>query len=317
MVNGFVPVYNGNPYPLPRKKEKTRDFYARFFYNKLFNNFIARYQIDFPKTINSTAFITLLASQGWLILSPDSEGNARAWNGYLTDLDMYGFPKLLGLVPIYRGANNEEIQKDVYKTVIADKGGVLVRLTPNAESIVSLISAYAVQMANIAIDIDVNLQNCKLARIFFADDGDQAQQIRKLVDDISSGSLAVIEDKGVLGNLLSGEKAKIPVYSTPSDYFCDKLIADQRQVYNEFLSSIGINVSAANIAKLERNTNEEVHANDEEVFLNASFYIDTIKEDIDKFNRLFNTNLSIEYKKEKEEKDERLDVVDQSSGMST
>ena len=63
---------------------------------------------------------------------------------------------------------------------------------------------------------------------------------------------------------------------------------------SEFLTEIGVN--NANTDKKERLTDNEVEANDSEIQLNAGYWLDNIREGIEKTNKMFNLNISVNLK---------------------
>lgn len=289
-----IGISNGCPFIAPRQNaNKTRDYFARFWYNRLWAMFIERYEIkDVPETIRADYFLWTLCRCGWIGGARDRSGDLRTYSGTFYDPDVYGFPRTVELIPYVPNAGKRGIS---FRRTVG-KDAAFIRLTPDAKGIVELITGYANQLAQIDVDINVNLENCKLSRVFIANSPDNAQKIRRLVDDVTRGELAVIVDDDLARKIIDPETGKIPVYSTPAEYIVGALIQDRRQVINDYLTAIGVDNNAANMIKAERNLTAEVHANDVEVSYNASYYIDTLKTDIDIFNNLFDTSIKIDYK---------------------
>ena len=63
---------------------------------------------------------------------------------------------------------------------------------------------------------------------------------------------------------------------------------------SEFLTEIGVN--NANTDKRERLTDNEVEANDSEIQFNASFWLENIREGIEKENKMFGLNITVDLK---------------------
>ena len=63
---------------------------------------------------------------------------------------------------------------------------------------------------------------------------------------------------------------------------------------SEFLTEIGVN--NANTDKRERLTDNEVEANDSEIQLNAGYWLDNIREGIEKANAMYNLNITVNLK---------------------
>ena len=74
----------------------------------------------------------------------------------------------------------------------------------------------------------------------------------------------------------------------------DNIQMIKRRIMSEFLTEIGVN--NANTDKRERLTDDEVQANDAEIQLNSSYWLDEMQSGFDRANALYNLNIKIRVK---------------------
>ena len=181
---------------------------------------------------------------------------------------------------------------------------VLIKLQYNYHGIGWLINRYATLLAMCDSGVAVNLMNAKMAYVFKASSKVQAATMQKCYDDITMGKPAVFV--GENGALNSENVFSLPV---KQNFVADEIQILKRKIVNEFLSEIGIN--NANLDKRERLTDDEVNANNEEVYCNIQHWYDNISEGLRKANAMYNLNLSIKIRDFGRE--ERTDVYNAES----
>lgn len=162
----------------------------------------------------------------------------------------------------------------------------LIKLQYNYHGIGWLINRYATMLAMCDSGVAVNLMNAKMAYVFKASSKAQAETMKKLYDDISMGKPAVFV--GENGALNSENVFNLPV---KQNFVADDIQLLKRKIVNEFLSEIGIN--NANLDKRERLTDDEVNANNEEVYCNIQHWYDNITDGLNRANKLYNLNLTV------------------------
>lgn len=162
----------------------------------------------------------------------------------------------------------------------------LVKLQYNYAGCGWMINRYATLLAMCDSGVAVNLMNSKAAYVFKASSKAQAETIKKMYDDITQGKPAVFV--GENGNLSDENVFRLPVKET---FVADDIQILKRKIVNEFLTEIGINNT--NLDKRERLTDDEVNANNMEVYANIQHWIDNIKDGFERANKLYNLNLSV------------------------
>ena len=140
-----------------------------------------------------------------------------------------------------------------------------------------------------------------MTKVFQAESDEQAQAIRKMVDDIDSGKLAVIQKPDIFSQIMgSGDNSGngIPVYSTPSEYLADKYIENMREILNDFYTTFGINSSGANMIKHERNLSSEVNSNNQQIMINRVYWLEPRQKAAELASELFGTEITVDLREE-------------------
>lgn len=169
----------------------------------------------------------------------------------------------------------------------------LFKLQPDYGGIMDMVSYYADMLALTAEAAGVNLVNSKLSYVFTASDKASAESLKKLYDNVASGEPAVVQDK----HLLTPEGK--PSWDTfaqniGQNYITDRLLSDLRTIVNMFDTEIGI--PNANTEKRERLISDEVNANNVETYTRCAMWLEELKASCDKANRMFNLDLSVEWR---------------------
>ena len=134
-----------------------------------------------------------------------------------------------------------------------------------------------------------------MSNVFSAEDDEQAQAIRKMIDDIDAGRLAVIQKSGIFAQIAGSDDNKgMMVYSTPSQYLADKYIQNMREILNDFYTTFGVNSSGANMVKSERNIIAEVNSNNQQIMINRVYWLETRKEAAKLASEMFNTDITVD-----------------------
>jgi hypothetical protein len=68
----------------------------------------------------------------------------------------------------------------------------------------------------------------------------------------------------------------------------------KRKIMSEFLTEIGVNNAITD--KRERLTDDEVQANDAEIQLNSSYWLEELREGFNRANKMYNLNINIKVK---------------------
>lgn len=227
-------------------------------------------------------------------------------DGYLIALEKDGVPYLLdgGItgINVYNKPTQCNIANPVlgtFQTNIGVDSELLYfnRVCGFFRSARELVGRYAVLLAQCDASINTNLMNSRMAYMFMADNEAEAQTYKKMYDDVTSGKPAVFVVKKK--DLNVDKNKSMVLLDVKSNYIANDIMDTKKTIVNEFLTEIGIN--NANTDKRERLVTSEVTANNTEVKSICSLWLDTMQECLERINKLFGLNVSVELNKEQEE----------------
>lgn len=174
----------------------------------------------------------------------------------------------------------------------------IVKLQPNYSGVMDIVCYYADMLSLCAENVGLNIVNSKLAYVFTAQNKSSAESFKKMFDKIASGEPIVVQDRKLLDE--NGKKTWDAFANNLSNnYIADRILNDMTTWENKFCTEIGI--PNANTQKKERLITDEVNANTVDTESKIMLWIDTMNRDLKKVNRMFNLNLSAEYKFMKED----------------
>lgn len=162
----------------------------------------------------------------------------------------------------------------------------LIKLQYNYSGVGWLINRYATMLAMCDSSVAVNLMNTKATYVFKASSNGQAETMKKMYDDITCGKPAVfVGENGAIN------EENMFVMPAKQNFIAEDVQILKRKIINEFLTEIGINNT--NQDKRERLTDDEVNANNDEVYANIQHWYDNLSDGINKANALYNLGLSV------------------------
>ena len=270
---------------------------ARYWFSMLWNRVMSLYEWkgkDFEgkdATLNADYLEYTLMTQGEACFIKDKKGLLRGLRCSRIGLDPYNFPiTLLATNPVL-GNLQGKVNKDC----------VWIRNNKFATPTIETIKYYATQLAKVQISLNVSLSNNRMTKVFQAESDEQAQAIRKMVDDIDSGKLAVIQKPDIFSQIMGGADnsgSGIPVYSTPSEYLADKYLENMREILNDFYTTFGVNSSGANMIKHERNLSSEVNSNNQQIMINRVYWLEPRQKAAELASELFGTEITVDLREE-------------------
>lgn len=166
----------------------------------------------------------------------------------------------------------------------------VIKMQPDWGNGLDIVSTYADLMTMAIESAGINMYNSKAGFVFFADSKAGAESFKKAYDEISSGNPLTVIDK----SLMREDGSPAWQFFTPdvgSNYITGNLLNDMRTLENQFNSMIGI--PNANTQKRERLITSEVEANSIEVSTLPIVWLETMRKDIEKVNRMFGLNISV------------------------
>lgn len=243
-------------------------YYRLYLLKKLFGRFTFE---NIPEGWDEDYMLEVLFLNGYFTVT-DTEAGVLPLKCGLTGINVFEKPTTVIIANPVLGNFERTIDYDC----------VVVQLQPNFEGVYPIINRYATLLAMCDSSIAVNLMNTKAAHIFGATNKAQAETLKKMYDQISCGEPAVFIRDG----LNEENFFTMPV----KQYFiADDVQLLKRKIIAEFLTEIGINNT--NLDKRERLTDDEVNANNDEVYANIQCWIDNITWGIRKVNQMFGLNI--------------------------
>ena len=267
----------------------------KYWFYMLWNRVMSLYEWkgkDFEgktATLNADYLEWVLMCQGEAAFIKDKQGKLRGLHCSRIGLDPYNFPlTLLAANPVL-GNLTGAVNKDC----------VWIRNNKFATPTIATIKYYATQLAKVQVSLNVSLSNNRMTKVFQAESDEQAQAIRKMVDDVDAGKLAVIQKPDIFSQIVGGgESNKIPVYSTPSEYLADKYLENMREILNDFYTTFGVNSSGANMVKHERNLSSEVNSNNQQIMINRVYWLEPRQQAAKLASEIFDTEITVELREE-------------------
>ena len=272
---------------------------AKYNFKYLFQRALSVFDFKIPKEWEKNFFLNTLYGIGYLIVLNTDEFGKICQFGNIYGYDLYYQPAFATVVnPVFteRGIGNK------YSDLRIGKDCALLRLSPNYHGISDICRYYAEMLATAQSSLQVNLLNTKFSYIFGAKNKQQAETLKRMYDDIASGKSAVFIDKSLYdenGNLA----ISVLTQDVNSVYIGGNLLNDIRNILNDFDSMIGIPNS--NLQKKERMIVDEANMNNFETKALCYVWKEMLDKDIEKINKMYDLDLSVEFRKEVKTDDSR------------
>ncbi len=172
----------------------------------------------------------------------------------------------------------------------------LIKLQPDYGSCWDIVSYYADLLALATESLGVNLVNSKLAYVFACENKTIAESFKKMYDNLNGGNPAVFADKKLFAE--NGE----PLWTTfqnnlKQNYVAGDMLNDMLKIDARFCTEVGI--PNVNMAKKSGVTDNEVEANNIDTKTKVSLWLETIRDGIEKANKMFDLNLSVKFRFER------------------
>lgn len=249
-----------------------------YYVRALFRKAMSIYKFDnIPENWDYDYFISVLLSQGFITVTDTALGVLPLRCG-ISGIDVYNLPTTVIIT--------NPILGNLVRTI--DEDCTLIKIAFDYRGIMDTVYRYATMLAECDSSISVNLMNSKVAFIGLVESKTQANSMKAMYDMISKGEPAVF----VKGSQINSDT--ILYNHVKENFVASDVQILKRKIMSEFLTEIGVN--NANTDKKERLTDNEVEANDSEIQLNGGYWLENIKEGIDKTNKMFDLNLSVKLK---------------------
>ena len=198
-------------------------------------------------------------------------------NGYI---NIYGLPTKLNC---YSDSNVFQSYRERYSGLIKDvddvnKYAVLVMNNWNCVPTSFTIQLFAERLTQAQLVCDVNI-NAQKTPIILLGSEEQKLTLENMYSEYDGSKPIIYGDP----DLITNEAFKALKVDAP--YVADKVTAYKKEIWNEFLSFIGVNT--IDVEKKERLISGESNANNEFINLNLESYLEPRKKACDEFNKLF------------------------------
>lgn len=263
----------------------------RYNYRYLLQRAISVFNWTIPESVERNYFLYVLYNLGFGFVFNTDEYGTIFNHGGLSGYDIY-------YQPAYAVVANPHLQKkaEYYGHMRIGEDCAIIRLTPDYLGITDICKYYAELLSEAGSSLKTNLVNTKFAFIFGANNKNTAESLKKLYDNIASGETAVFADKKLYDD--NGNLSVTVLNNTVKNiYIGDQLIQDIRGIINDFDSCIGIPNS--NLNKKERMVVDEANMNNFETKALCYLWLDTLKKDIEKSNKMFpDFTFNVDFRKE-------------------
>lgn len=253
---------------------------SSFFYyeSMLLRKAISIYELTgLPDNWDKDYILTKIMCNGFICIT-DTEAGILPLECGISGVNVFSHPTTVNVANPVIGSFERTIDKDC----------ALVKLQYNYSGINDILAHYATQLSECDSSIAVNLMNSKVTFIGLVGSKQQALSMKAMYDEITEGKPAVF----VRGDQINGDN--ILYNHVKENFVAGDIQMLKRKIMSEFLTEIGVN--NANTDKRERLTDDEVQANDAEIQLNSSYWLEELREGFNRANKMYNLNINIKVK---------------------
>ncbi len=276
----FINRYNAHIKPSTAHSQDNAT--AWYFRRYLLQKILSVYEFDgIPETWSKDYFLYTLFLWGFVAVIETDKFGVIPQHCSLYGYDVFYRPTNVNIAnPLLRGNLTPKIGSECE----------IIKLQPDYGSCWDIIAYYADLLALATESLGVNLVNSKLAYVFACQDKTVAESFKKMYDNINEGNPAVFADKKLFDD--NGE----PLWTTfqnnlKQNYVAGDMLNDMLKIDARFCTEIGI--PNVNMAKKSGVTDNEVEANNADTKSKAEVWLETMKEGIDRVNKMFDLDLSV------------------------
>ena len=274
--------YNANIEPSMIHTDSTLKFYfSKYLLEKIFS--VYEFE-NIPNDWNMTYFMYVLFCLGFIGVMNTDKFGIVCQHGTLSGRGLYYQPTTFIVTnPLFDKSYKLKIDSDC----------TVIKLQPNYSGVMDIVDYYASMLALHSESAGINLINTKLAYVFMSSNKAQAESFKKMMDDIASGKPAVfIDDK--LFDVDGNPKWMQFNNNLRETYIAGDILMDMAKWLDMFNTEIGI--PNANTEKKERLITDEVNANNIDTMSKATLWLNTLRDSLDKTNKLFGTNIKVKFR---------------------
>ena len=279
----FMSTYNGSIEP---STVHTNSSLKRYFQKYLIQKVMSVYEFEnVPEDWNTAYFLYVLFCFGFIaVIKTDKYGVIPQHCQLGGKVGLYYQPtRAIVTNPLLKKSYNLKIDKECS----------LIKLQPNYSGIMDIVSYYSSMLALSSESASINLINTRLAYVYMSNNKAQAEAFKKMHDQIATGNPSVFLDRSLFdeeGNpqwMLFNQNLK-------NTYIAGDILNDMAKWEDRFNTEIGI--PNANTEKKERLIMDEVNANNVDTMSKATLWLESIREGLDKTNKMFGTNIKVKFR---------------------
>lgn len=171
----------------------------------------------------------------------------------------------------------------------------LLKLTPDFMGVLDIIDYYASKLSSISEAIDMSIINSKMGLIATAENEAQAATLKAIYDKVQKGETLIVYDDLMKDNdeiIPRKEPFQIWIQELKKNYILTDQLQDMQTILDSFYTEIGLPVA---VEKKERLVTTEADFAVAQSQARISCWIETIKESLEVINKMFNTNIEVDY----------------------
>ena len=241
-----------------------------------------------PDEWSNDFFMFCLWSLGYVVIFKSDRNDLAKYGNILFQ------PCTLSGYDFYYQPNIAIVANPIYDNRLKlGKNAELLKLTPDYRGIFDILDFYSSKLAEISKGIDVGLINTKMPLILSASNDAQAETLKKVYDKVQAGESLVIYKDLLDSDELIPRKDPFEAWNQDfkQTYIVHNLIEDMGLILDSFYTEIGLPVA---IEKKERLVTSEADFASAQSQARISCWMETIRESLDKINKMFNTNITCE-----------------------
>lgn len=239
--------------------------------------------VDLPDSMNAKYLEKTLYFKGKaVVLELENMGLINTQCATSGDIDLYDEPTSLNCY-----SNRFNQTRQVYKGIIPEnKYSDCVEVYNNYSGLptIATIELFATRLAECDRICDVNI-NAQKTPVTWVTDDKTRLSIQNTIAQYEGNEPFIVVDKNY------NTKEAINVLKTDAPFIADKIIKYKKEIWNEFLTFIGVN--NVMVEKAERLISAEANQNNELINLNLQALLTPRQEACRKINERYGTNISV------------------------
>ena len=216
----------------------------------------------------------------------------------LFDFDKYYCPtKMIFANPVIQSGKEYKIGEDcelIYNSSLYNN----ILYVPSDGSMLTFLSRYARQLADIESTINIYAVNARLTSIPVTDDQNVTNSIKAFFKKLAFGERAIVTDNNIVENFRNIDINRTNVVDGINDW-----IIARDKVLEQFFRDIGLKMYNPKKAQV---TEDEVEANTQILIISTDDMLKERQKGVERVNNMFGTNISVrlnpKYESEVEER---------------